>query len=137
MILHGTGMSALGDPIVLDPQLTIRNVANTGPGSIRLARNPQDDPLYYLKGNGDVFKFAPDSAQAPTKVYSAADHHAGSVSGIAIGPDGAFYLTSNRTENNQTISTVTRGRLDVGTGQRVWRPWRRRSPIRRVMFPTR
>ena len=48
LLLVGAGWAACSSaaPVVLDPELQIRNVINTGADSFRLVRNPEDNFLY-------------------------------------------------------------------------------------------
>ena len=54
-------------PAVLDPNLQLRLVMYTtnssGAPSIRIARDPRNDQLYYLKENGDIFLLNPRARQ--------------------------------------------------------------------------
>jgi len=115
-------------PVVLNTNLQVRLVINTtnatGSPSVRIAKDPRDNQLYYLKLNGDVFRLnLPIGGNATsTRVYSAADHGlASNVEGMAIGPDGTIYLTGNITTNqgNSTMAQVMKGVPNAG-GTRVW-----------------
>ena len=112
----------LGAPAVLDSELKIRHVLDTGANSFRLALNPADGALYYLKVNGDLYRVTLSSGagSTSTRVYSRTDHGVSSAAGLAIGEDGTIYLTSNDVVTNHTISTVTKGVRDAGTGTRRW-----------------
>src|SRR5882757_11099003 len=90
--------STRSTPVALNTNLQIRLVMNTtnssGQPSVRIAKDPRNNQLYYLKINGDIFRvnLQPGTASSSTKVYSAADHGLSSnVQGFAIGPDGTIY----------------------------------------------
>ena len=123
--LTSLSLSVFGAPAVLDPELSIRNVMNTGSGSFRLVRNPVDATLYYLKENGELYRVnlsGTPGASTSTRLYTSVDHQVTSAAGLAIGPDGSIYLTSNApvSNNTYTVSTVTRGRYNPAAGTRTW-----------------
>ena len=98
---------------------------NTGSDSFRLVRNPVDGALYYLKVTGDLYRVnlsATPGASTSTLLYTSADHQVTSAAGLAIGPDGSIYLTSNSavSNNTYTVSTVTRGLYNPANGTRTW-----------------
>jgi hypothetical protein len=98
---------------------------SSGARSIRIAKDPRDNQLYYLKFNGDVFRLdvmAGDGTSTSTKVYSADDHGiTNSAQGMAIGPDGTIYLVGNTTTNNEdsTFARIMKG-VANGSGGRAW-----------------
>ena len=116
-----------GTPAVLNTNLQLRLVLNTaisgGAASVRIAKDPRNNTLYYLKINGDVFqlRLAAGTGSSSTRVYSSADHGLStSVEGMAIGPDGTIYLTANITTNsNSNIARIMKG-VPNGAGVRVW-----------------
>src|SRR5689334_20864653 len=127
MTAIGVGTSA---PVVLNSNLQIRLVMNTtnssSQNSVRIAKDPRNDQLYYLKINGDIFRVnlqPPGSASTSTKAYSATDHGLSSnVEGLAIGPDGTIYVLGNNnttTNNSLTYARISKGVPDAG-GVRTW-----------------
>ena len=114
--------SSSAAPVVLDSELQIRRVMNTGGGSFRLARNPHDDFLYYLKVSGALHRVNLSSlpnGTTSTLVYDSGDHQVTSAAGLVIGSDGTIYLTSNTVRTNHTIGVVTKGVVN-STGIRTW-----------------
>jgi hypothetical protein len=118
----------LGTPSVLNTNLQLHLVLNTtnssGAASVRIAKDPRDNTLYYLKINGDVFQLqlADGTGSSATRVYSSADHGLStSVEGMAIGADGTMYLTANITTNsgNSNIARIMKG-VPNSAGVRVW-----------------
>src|SRR5258707_682472 len=87
-------------PISLNTNLQIRLVLNTtnasGSASIRIAKDPRNNDLYYSKFNGDIYRITlqpGNGASTSGKLYGAADHGIpDSAQGMAIGPDGTIYL---------------------------------------------
>src|SRR5262245_34478802 len=64
-------------PSVVDPELQVRNVMNTGSGSFRLVRNPDDKQLYYLKTDGRLYRVnlvAPPGQSTSSVAYSSTTH---------------------------------------------------------------
>jgi len=115
-------------PVVLNTNLQLRLVLHTatagGAASVRIAKNPRDNQLYYLKINGDVFKLnlSPGTDSSATRIATSANHGLStSVEGLAIGPDGAIYLVANLTTNsgNANIARIMKG-TPTGTGTLLW-----------------
>jgi len=127
-LLLSNPLATYSTPSVLNTNLQLRLVLNTtnstGQPSVRIAKDPRNNQLYYLKINGDVFQLQLDSGTNSTSAlaYTAADHGLDSnVQGMAIGPDGTIYLTGNLITNqgNSTIAQVMKG-VPNGAGGRVW-----------------
>ena len=100
-ILLFAALAALGSTAYADPQATrddieIRRILNVPRGTVRIAKDPRNDALYTLRQNGAIERI--DLAAAVyTPTYSRDDHGIRSgFTGFAIGPDGSFYLSSNR-----------------------------------------
>src|SRR5215469_13039153 len=78
--LFGICCSINGAPVLLDTNLQLRLVLyttnTTGAPSIRIAKDPRNNQLYYLKYNGDIFQLNLSSGTNSSSVlaYSAADH---------------------------------------------------------------
>src|SRR6266850_2188700 len=117
-------------PVLLNTNLQIRLVMNTingatngGGNSVRVAKDPRNNQLYYLKISGDIYRvnLQPGSGSTSTKVYSAADHGlSSSVEGLAIGPDGTIYvLGNNNTNTSLTYARIAKGVPNAG-GVRTW-----------------
>ena len=95
-------------PAVINTNLQMRLLMNTTNDSrahsIRIAKDPRNNQLYYLKFNGEVYRLEVmpgDGTSSSVKAYSAADHGiADSAQGMAIGPDGTIYVVGNTTTNN-------------------------------------
>ncbi len=129
LAILSAGFSSLpAAPVVLNTNLQIRLVMYTtnasGADSVRMARDPRDSTLYYLKNNGDIYRVSlkNDSCSSSTQVYSAADHGiAGNALGMAIGPDGTIYVVGSTTTNsgNSIVARIMKGVPDAG-GVRVW-----------------
>ena len=115
-------------PQVLDANLQLRLVLyttnSTGAPSIRIARDPRNNQLYYLKYNGDIFQLTvrAGNSSSSSRVYSSADHGIStSALGFTIGTDGTMYLVGNITTNggNSTVARVMKGVPTTGGG-RTW-----------------
>ena len=117
------GPSAEAAPWVIDPDLKIRKIMDTGAKSLRIAWNPEDGQLYYLKATGEIFRLILSSVpngSTSVLVYDRSDHQITSAAGIAIDAAGTIYLTSNRNVPDHTISTITKGVLNRPAGTRTW-----------------
>lgn len=112
-------------PVLLNPSLQLRLVLKTtnssGASSVRIAKDPRDNTLYYLQINGDVWKvdLNPGAASTSVRVYSQANHAlSSSVLGFAIGPDGVMYVLGNASNGKYTQATIVKGVPSGST--RVW-----------------
>lgn len=102
----------------------------TGSASMRLARDPSDGALYYLKRAGEIFRLDPASG-ASTLVQDARDHGQSNLQGFAIGPDGTFYLVNNiDAPGTKTQATIVKGVKRTGGG-RAWSVLARSAPYPR------
>jgi hypothetical protein len=126
-IILANSQTARSAPVTLNPNLQIRLVLNTtnssGQNSVRIAKDPRNNQLYYLKINGDIHRVDLQSGtgSTSTKVYGATDHGlSSSVQGLAIGPDGTMYVVGNTITNNSlTYARISKGVLNAN-GTRVW-----------------
>src|SRR6266853_822325 len=119
----------------LQIRLVINTTNSSGQNSVRIAKDPRNNQLYYLKINGDIFRVnlqPPGSASTSTKVYSATDHGLSSnVEGLAIGPDGTIYvLGNNNTNTSMTFARISKGVPNV-SGVRIWSLLARTEPYPR------
>jgi len=107
-------------PLRSDIQVTkLLDTTQTGSPAVRLAKDPRNSAIYYLKLSGDVFIIR-GQAGTSTRLYTTADHGLTDVQGFAIGPDGTMYLVGNE----EYQETRTRGRIAKGVpqadGSRIW-----------------
>ena len=119
----------LGAPSALNTNIQLRLILNTidasGSASIRIAKDPRTNDLYYSKFNGDIYRVTVrpgNGTSTSTKVYGAANHGiADSAQGMAIGPGGTIYLVGNFTTDggNRTFARIVKG-VPGSTGERVW-----------------
>src|SRR5262245_42746076 len=119
----------LAAPVALNTNIQLRLILNTidtsGSASIRIAKDPRTNDLYYSKFNGDIYRVTirpGGGTSTSTKVYGAADHGiADSAQGMAIGPDGTIFLVGNFTTDggNRTFARIVKG-VPQGGGARVW-----------------
>ncbi len=120
---HGiTGVNAA--PEALRPDIKIRNIVNTlsasASPSVRIAKDPRNNTLYYLKRNGEIYRVNLGSSTS-TLVYNSSNHNVGETQGMAIGPNGTIYLIGNADlVNNQTKAVIVKGVINSGTGERIW-----------------
>src|SRR6266850_2680121 len=116
-------------PVSLNANLQIRLILNTtnasGSPSIRIAKDPRNNDLYYSKFNGDIYRITlqpGNGSSTSARLYGAADHGIpDSAQGMAIGPDGTVYLVGNFTTNsgNSTLARIVKG-VPQSSGARVW-----------------
>lgn len=116
-VLAQTGPQSLRPDII-----QIRNVLNTSTtsASIRIAKDPRDNTLYYLKQNGDIYRVTLGTRSTAKRVFTSTNHGVVGVQGMAIGRDGTIYLVGNAdTANGQTRATIVKGGINT-SNQRVW-----------------
>ena len=120
-------VQAAATPFAIDPQIQIRQVlstvADSGSKSVRIAKNPRNSELYYLKANGDIYQvnLAPDAGSTALLNYTAADHGLStSVEGFAIGSDGTMYVVGNIKTNSGNSNWV---RIMKGVQSGAGRKW--------------
>ena len=114
--------TAYADPQATRDDIAISRILNVPQGTLRIAKDPRTNALYTLRQNGAIDRI--DLAVAAhTPAYSRADHGIRSgFTGFAIGPDGSFYLASNRRGPRDSGQfALARGiLLDADTGARQW-----------------
>ena len=114
--------TAYADPQATRDDLEIRRILDVSQGTIRIAKDPRDDALYTLRQDGVIERIDLAAAER-VPAYSHRDHGIRSgFTGFAIGPDGSFYLASNRHgPGNSGQFALARGTLlDADTGERDW-----------------
>ena len=114
--------TAYADPQATRDDVEISRILNVPQGTMRIAKDPRNDVLYTLRQNGAIDRIDLAAAEhAPA--YSRDDHGIRSgFTGFAIGPDGSFYLASNRRGSRDSGQfALARGvLLDADTGERQW-----------------
>ncbi|MFN6486402.1 MULTISPECIES: PQQ-dependent sugar dehydrogenase [unclassified Nostoc] len=123
MVILNHGITSVNAaPQALRSDIKIRNIINTlsvSP-SVRIAKDPRNNTLYYLKRNGDIYRVNLALLNS-TLVYNTSNHNVGETQGMAIGPDGTIYLVGNADlVNNQTKAIIVKGVINSITGQRTW-----------------
>src|SRR5262249_17376654 len=113
-------------------RLIMNTTNSSSQPSVRIAKDPRNNQLYYLKINGDIFRVnlpPAGTASTSTKVYSATDHGLSrDVEGFAIGPDGTIYVLANTTTNTSlTYARIVKGVPNIG-GNRSWSSLARTEP---------
>jgi len=107
-----------GGPVLLRADMSLRLLIYAGPGAAKLALNPADGKLYYLKPTDGVYSVDTGASPTPTHVVIS-DTLPGTSEGLAFGPDGAMYVVSNLFKNHYNNVTVRRGKPD-GSGGYTW-----------------
>ena len=84
-------------PQALHADIHVRKIlatAATGSPPTRIAKDPRDATLYYLKQAGDIYQVNV-VARTSTFVAGAGDHGLSNTQGMVIGADGTIYLVGN------------------------------------------
>ena len=114
--------TAYADPQATRSDIEISRILNVPQSTLRIAKDPRTNALYTLRQNGAIDRIDL-AAAAHTPAYSRADHGIRSgFTGFAIGPDGSFYLASNRRGPRDSGQfALARGvLLNTDTGERQW-----------------
>ena len=114
--------TAYADPQATRDDIEIRRILSVSQGTICIAKDPRNDALYILRQDGAVERIDLAAAER-VPAYSHRDHGISSgFTGLAIGPDGSFYLASNRHGPRDSGQfALARGvLLDADTGERQW-----------------
>ncbi|MXX41185.1 MAG: T9SS type A sorting domain-containing protein [Gemmatimonadetes bacterium] len=114
--------TAYADPQATRDDIEISRILNVPQSTLRIAKDPRTNALYTLRQNGVIDRIDL-AAAAHTPAYSRADHGIRSgFTGFAIGPDGSFYLASNRRGPRDSGQfALARGvLLNADTGERQW-----------------
>ena len=114
--------TAYADPQATRDDIEIHRILNVPRGTIRIAKDPRTNALYTLRQDGSINRIDL-AAAAHTPAYSRDDHGIRSgFTGFAIGPDGSFYLASNRRgPRDSGHFALARGiLLDADTSERQW-----------------
>ncbi|MCE2446908.1 MAG: PQQ-dependent sugar dehydrogenase [Candidatus Latescibacteria bacterium] len=122
VILVALCSTAYADPQATRDDIEISRILNVPGGTLRIAKDPRNSELYTLRQNGAI-DLADLAAAEHTPAYSRDDHGIRSgFTGFAIGPDGSFYLASNRRGPRDSGQfALARGiLLDADTGERQW-----------------
>ena len=119
LALHLAGGQGDADPLATSSDIEVRNVVNLPNGTVRIAQDPRDHTLYTVQQNGAISRIDVEN-QTRTQVFSASDHGVNGVAGFAIGPDGSFYLSSNR-RGTTALGRIVQGVLvDAENEIRQW-----------------
>src|SRR6266478_177603 len=113
-------------PTLLNTNLQLRLVLNTPTTSqsVRIAKDPRNNQLYYLQINGDIYQVNLTNSTS-AKVYSSVNHGlSNSVEGLAIGPGGTMYVlgdfsTTTTSNGDYGYIRIMKG-VPNGSGVRVW-----------------
>ena len=122
VVLVALCSTAYADPQATRDDIEIRRVLNVSQGTLRIAKDPRQTALYTLRQNGAIDRIDLATGER-TSAYSRDDHGIRSgFTGFAIGPDGSFYLASNRRgpRDSGQFALVQGTLLDADTGERQW-----------------
>ena len=121
-VLAALCSTAYADPQATRDDIEISRILNVPQGTLRIAKDPSNNALYTLRQDGSIDRIDLAAAEH-TPAYSRDDHGIRSgFTGFAIGPDGSFYLASNRRGPRDSGQfALARGvLLDADTGERQW-----------------
>ena len=108
------GMSLTVGDILLPPRTVVATPADYG----------IDFPAGFFIDEAGIFYVVRDvekanmSSQVP--LYTSSDHGYEDTQGLAVGPDGSFYLGATTRVGKDRMTHAVRGRLDPATGDHTW-----------------
>ena len=111
------GGIAMAQPFPLRGDISIRRIFTVENDCVRIARDLSTSKLYYVRANGGIYEFNPDSS-TKTLRYSSTNHKVTVAQGFTISYDGTFFLVGNPTQGSNNIGIVVRGK--VQSVVRVW-----------------
>lgn len=109
-------------PVALRSDISVRFLMNTEKYAHLLARNPHTGELYYLNGEGNVYRVivGGDGSFSSEEVYTAADHNMNATAGFTFSNNGTIFLLGNFTEGKNTVLRVRKGVATGNGDERVW-----------------
>lgn len=110
-----------GYPQLLREDITLRKVAEVGPGMMRLVKDPGSNDLYYLSPQGDIYFLSPQPGRESVGRLAYSRREIGGADyamGLAFGPDRALYVVGNQSEGARNRCIIRKGTLRGGG--RVW-----------------
>ena len=112
-------------PVALRGDITVRHILDTGSGgnSIRIARDPSDAFLYYLRQSGSIYRLTVEDGSGSTseRIYQGSDTGISSATGFAFGPDGTVYIVGTQASGSTNVATIRAGvRSAPGSDARAW-----------------
>lgn len=109
-----------GGPTLLRDGITLRRVATTGGGSIKLVRNPASGELFVLSPGQGIDQVNIETGALTSVAQTHDILSEGQLSGMTIGPDGTLLVVANvPVSGNQTTGLIRKGVADAA-GQYQW-----------------
>jgi glucose/arabinose dehydrogenase len=123
LVSSGVAFAHSTTPVALREGISIRRLLDAEQSALLLARDPATGQLYYLNGEGALYRvlFHPDGAASSELVYTAADHGMTYTAGITFANDGTIFLLGNFPNGKYTVLRIRRGvPKSDGSGARAW-----------------
>ena len=107
-------------PVTTDTAIHVNVLMNARRNAIRIAKNPIDNLLYYITGEGSVYKILNNGSNyTDTLIANATQHAINSLQGFLF-KDSAMYLVGNhKVAGTAGYALVVRGKFQ-SSGQLVW-----------------
>ena len=108
---------ALAQPEALVAGIDVELFISLNGGAVRIAKDPRNNDLYILKRSGEIFRLP----ETGIPMFSSGDHGLSLATGMAIGPNGTFYVVGNTTtDTDYNVATIVRGEPGPGPLPTVW-----------------
>lgn len=110
-------------PMPLRDGISVRLLLNTEQFAQLLARDPSTGTLYYLNGEGALYRVNqhPDGTATSELAYTVANHGMAYTAGITFANNGTLFLLGNFPEGKYTVLRIRKGvPKNDGSDERVW-----------------
>lgn len=109
-------------PTLLRSNITMRKIVDIGFGGMKLAVNPQNNELYYLRPAEGVFHVILAESVSTEKIVDIEDiNPEGNLTGMKFASDGTLYLLMNvRLTTLLTQAEIYRGKMSE-SGEFIWK----------------
>jgi glucose/arabinose dehydrogenase len=107
-------------PVLLRDNITLRKIADVGGGGVRLAQNPLNGELYYLREEA-IFQVSLTEQAATSQIVDIQEiTNDGFLTGMAFGSDGTLYVVVNRRPSDiLTQAAIYKGTM-TEAGRFTW-----------------
>ncbi|MDJ0752163.1 MAG: PQQ-dependent sugar dehydrogenase [Ardenticatenaceae bacterium] len=108
-------------PVLLRENISIRKIGEIGGGGVKLAQNPADGTLYFLRPTEGIFSVALSDPFPTQKVIDIQEITTdGFLTGMTFGPDGSLYVVANRRPDESMTQAVIQKGILSEAGEWSW-----------------
>lgn len=113
---------AQGTPTSLRPDVQVEHYTDCQSNASRMAWDPVQERLHYLRTNGDVLMVIDNGFDPPydTLLYTAADHYIDEAYGMAFHDSDLFIIGNRVVQNDQLTQGIVHRAHLLPSGERDW-----------------